>query len=445
MSVAPRAPASRATSAATRFSLSMLATAPCSTSALAALLLAAVVITPVPRGFDTKSRSPRRRPPLMRMRSGWTRPVTQRPYLGSLSTTVWPPAMTPPASTTLSLPPRNTSAMIAFDISRGKPATASANSVWPPIAKTSDMAFAAEIAPQVQGSSPTGGKKSTVSTIATSGVIRQTAASSAAPRPTSRSGCARPMGLSASSTSWRSPGAILDAQPAQAAYEVSRTSVWVCLAIAVLRRVRRGLRFDELDEGLGERRAAPVTVGDQIERAPDAQILHPETEEEPRTALVLHRPLRDERDSDACAHALLDRLSRAHLADDTERRQLGVHLVERPLERFARARARLAHDEGLALDVGERHGAAVRPRVPRRDDDDELVGHQLARAEGLRTGRGADDADLGESFLDPRGDLAARADAQADRDVRILALESSDQRGQHVLARDRGAADDQLA
>src|SRR5216117_2300873 len=253
------------------------------------------------------------------------------------------------------------------------------------------------------------------------------------------------MGLSASSTSWRSPGAILDAQPAQAAYEVSRSSVWVCLAIAVLRRVRRGLRFDELDEGLGERRAAPVAVGDQIERAPDAQILHPETEEEPRTALVLHRPLRDERDSDACAHALLDRLSRAHLADDTERRQLGVHLVERPLERFARARARLAHDEGLALDVGERHGAAVRPRVPRRDDDDELVGHQLARAEGLRTGRGADDADLGESFLDPRGDLAARADAQADRDVRILALESSDQRGQHVLARDRGAADDQLA
>src|SRR2546425_1518156 len=110
------------------------------------------------------------------------------------------------------------------------------------------------------------------------------------------------MGLSASSTSWRSPGAILDAQPAQAAYEVSRTSVWVCLAIAALRRVRRGLRFDELDEGLGERRAAPVAVGDQIERAPDAQILHPETEEEPRTALVLHRPLRDERDSDACAH-----------------------------------------------------------------------------------------------------------------------------------------------
>src|SRR2546422_7005021 len=44
---------------------------------------------------------------------------------------------------------------------------------------------------------------------------------------------------------------------------------------------------------------------------------------------LFRSPLRDERDSDACAHALLDRLSRAHLADDTERRQLGVHLVER--------------------------------------------------------------------------------------------------------------------
>src|SRR5437870_13280824 len=124
------------------------------------------------------------------------------------------------------------------------------------------------------------------------------------------------MGLSASSTSWRSPGAILDAQPAQAAYEVSRTSVWVCLAIAVLRRVRRGLRFDELDEGLGERRAAPVAVGDQIERAPDAQILHPEREAEPRTALVLQRPRRAERGCDARAHGVLDRQRRGDPAED---------------------------------------------------------------------------------------------------------------------------------
>src|SRR2546422_7911172 len=47
---------------------------------------------------------------------------------------------------------------------------------------------------------------------------------------------------------------------------------------------------------------------------------------------LFRSPLRDERDSDACAHALLDRLSRAHLADDTKRRQLGVHLLERRSE-----------------------------------------------------------------------------------------------------------------
>ena len=134
MSVAPFAPDSRATSAATRFSPSMLATAPARVAALAWPSFAAVVITPVPSGFDRKSRSPGLSPPLTRMRSGWTRPVTHSPYFGSLSTTVWPPAMTPPASATFSLPPRKTSAMIAFDISRGNPATASANSTSPPIA-----------------------------------------------------------------------------------------------------------------------------------------------------------------------------------------------------------------------------------------------------------------------------------------------------------------------
>ena len=36
---------------------------------------------------------------------------------------------------------------------------------------------------------------------------------------------APPAGLSTPSTSWRSPGAILEAQPAQEAYDVSRTSV----------------------------------------------------------------------------------------------------------------------------------------------------------------------------------------------------------------------------
>ena len=83
--------------------------------------------------------------------------------------------------------------------------------------------------------------------------------------------------------------------------------------------------------------------------------------------------------------------------------------------------------------------------MPGRDDDDELVGHQLARQESLRAGQSADDAHLGARLLDPRRDLTARADEEADRDVRILALEPSDQRREHVLAWDRGAADDELA
>ena len=138
----------------------------------AAPSFAAVVMTPVPSGLERNSRSPARRPPLMSTRSGWTRPVTHSPYFGSLSMTVWPPAMTPPASATFSAPPRKTSATMLLSISRGKPATASANSTSPPIAYTSDMALAAATAPHVHGSSTTGGKKSTVSTSASSSLIR---------------------------------------------------------------------------------------------------------------------------------------------------------------------------------------------------------------------------------------------------------------------------------
>ncbi len=172
MSVAPFAPASRATSAATRLSRSMLCSAPSSTAGSHVSFLAAVVMTPVPSGLDRNTRCPARRPPLIRRWRGSTRPVTQSPYLGSVSTTVCPPAMTPPASRTLSAPPRKMAAMMSLGSSRGKPATLSANSTCPPIAYTSDIAFAAAIAPKRYGSSTMGGKKSTVLTMATSPVTR---------------------------------------------------------------------------------------------------------------------------------------------------------------------------------------------------------------------------------------------------------------------------------
>src|SRR5438128_1924637 len=176
--------------------------------------------------------------------------------------------------------------MIDFGSSRGNPATASANNTSPPIAYTSDIAFAAATAPQVYGSSTTGGKKSTVSTIARSGASRYTAASSARPSPTSRSGISPPApGLIAASTSWRSPGAILDAQPAQDAYEVSRIS----LPVMRLRYRTRELGFEEREEGEPERRARAIAMRNQIERASNGEPLDLETRDVARAALVLDR------------------------------------------------------------------------------------------------------------------------------------------------------------
>ena len=76
----------------------MLATAAAICSAVVRSRLKAVVTTPVPSGLVRISLVPRRAPPLVSMRRGSTMPSTTRPYLGSLSWRVWPPAMTTPAS-----------------------------------------------------------------------------------------------------------------------------------------------------------------------------------------------------------------------------------------------------------------------------------------------------------------------------------------------------------
>jgi len=73
--------------------------------------------------------------------------MTTSPYFGSLSLMVWPPAMTAPASFTFSAPPRRIAAMISGGRLSGKAAMFRANSGRPPIAYTSDSAFAAAMAP----------------------------------------------------------------------------------------------------------------------------------------------------------------------------------------------------------------------------------------------------------------------------------------------------------
>ena len=98
--------------------------------------------------------------------------MTARPYFGSGSLIVWPPASIPPASRIFDDAPAKISAMTSRGRSSGKAAIDRANRTRPPMAKTSDRAFAAAISPNVRGSSTRGGKKSRVPMIASSSEIR---------------------------------------------------------------------------------------------------------------------------------------------------------------------------------------------------------------------------------------------------------------------------------
>ena len=65
-------------------------------------LLAAVMIMPTPSAFVSIRTSPGRAPLFVRTLSGRTKPVTHRPYFGSSSKMLCPPAMTAPARRTMS-------------------------------------------------------------------------------------------------------------------------------------------------------------------------------------------------------------------------------------------------------------------------------------------------------------------------------------------------------
>src|SRR6266566_2972832 len=79
----------------------------------------------------------------------------------------------------MSAPPRSTSPSSSNgSLSRGQPTRLSANSGVAPIAYKSENALVAAMRPKSYGSSTMGVKKSTVATIARSGVIWKTAASS---------------------------------------------------------------------------------------------------------------------------------------------------------------------------------------------------------------------------------------------------------------------------
>ncbi len=175
----------------------------------------------MPSDLVRKSASPGRAPAFGQMASGWTVPTTARPYFGSVSRIVCPPARIAPAARTRSSAPARTSPSTSTGSSSGNAAMESASSGTPPIANTSFSAFVAAIAPNVRGSSTRGGKKSTVNTSARSSSRRYTAASSAGSSPTSRSSASA--GTSPESSVSRRAAEYFAAQPPARAREVSGT------------------------------------------------------------------------------------------------------------------------------------------------------------------------------------------------------------------------------
>ena len=108
---------------------------------------------PVPRGLDSTRASPTRAPPLVKMRSGWTRPCTARPKMGSSDRMVCPPATAPPASATTSAAAPRMAAMAGRGRCSGKAERFKAVMTLAPMANTSLQALAAATAPKSAGSS----------------------------------------------------------------------------------------------------------------------------------------------------------------------------------------------------------------------------------------------------------------------------------------------------
>src|SRR5215212_6404707 len=101
------------------------------------------MISPVPSGFVRKTASPGLAPFFGQIPSGCTVPTTARPYFGSASRIVWPPARRPPAARTCWSAAAKIAASISIGSSSGNAAIESASNGVPPIANTSFSALVA--------------------------------------------------------------------------------------------------------------------------------------------------------------------------------------------------------------------------------------------------------------------------------------------------------------
>src|SRR5216684_718460 len=142
----------------------------------------------------------------------------------------WPPITLHFASAIFERPPRIICSRISGSPWSGKPTIDSAETALPPMAYTSLNAFAAAICPKVCGSSTMGVKKSTVWTIAISGLSRYTPASSLVSKPTSTFGSVGRGKRRKTESS--NPGLSFAAQPAALTMAVSFTD-WAKPHLAV--------------------------------------------------------------------------------------------------------------------------------------------------------------------------------------------------------------------
>ena len=135
-------------SAASRLSVFITFTALSTTSFSSKSAFIAVERIPLPRGFVKINTSPGIDPEFVMTFSGCTNPVTESPYLGSSSSTEWPPIKSAPASFTLSAPPFSISPSIFISRYLGNPTMFIAITGFPPIAYTSLSEFVAAICPK---------------------------------------------------------------------------------------------------------------------------------------------------------------------------------------------------------------------------------------------------------------------------------------------------------
>src|SRR3989441_7670538 len=199
------------------------------------------------------------------------------------------------------------------------------------------------------------------------------------------------------------------------------------------------LLVQDREEGLAAGRQRAALGVDDVKMPADAQSAYRDDRELPRPHLTAHGVARDERYPETGHHALLDRLGVVELHRGARR---DARLLQRALHHLASGRARFAHEQALADQLGPADGAAPRPAVLTGRDEHELVGEPgrhaaFAGAEDVA----AHHAEVHVAVPDALFDDTGIGHVEPEVDARIPPLEGGDDAREHVDPR-RGAGPD---